>query len=234
MNENEARELLKSAAGMPTYPISRALTHPATLTLGGVAAGNLAEALSGHGNTGVGALAGGAIGYLANKINRFIHARGLVSRVVSGPEFLMEGEMSAVRKAMGAKEAAARPVEPPFPWSETFTSRGVMGVATGGSALRSALRDGASGEEAALAAGIGAGVGGSVTALKRSIYARALKGRIETGGHGFTQTERDMVSGLRQGALEGKVIRGAKGAAIIAALGLGAYGAKKLLSKNEA
>jgi hypothetical protein len=228
MNEKVAIEMLvRSARRLPTYPFSRALTHPATSTIGGAAVGNLVE-------PGAGALAGGAVGYLMNKVMRFIHARGLVSRAVAAPERLMAGEESAIRKAMGMKEAAARQYESPYPWSEMLTSRAVGGGLAGGRSAVAVMRDGGSGPEAALAAGVGSVVGAGYAALKRSIYARALKGRIEMDGAGLTGTEREMVSGLRRGALQGKVIRGAKGAAILAALGLGAYGAKKLLTKNEA
>lgn len=234
MDAKLAMELLmKSAGKMPTYPISRALTHPATTTLGGLAAGSAAEGLATGENTGLGALAGGALGYLSNKIQRFIHARGLVSRGVSLPEALMEGEWSAIRKAIGKKEAAEKSVSAPYPWSQILTSRAFGGASHAMSAVRGAAH---AGEDAAGVAGAGAVglmAGAGLAAVKRIIYARALKGRIERGGAGLTGTEREMISGMRGAYRADNLIRGAKGAAILAALGGAGYGVKKLLESRK-
>jgi hypothetical protein len=226
MNTTEARELLKSAVGMPTYPISRAITHPATSTLGVAGVGSVLEGLATGGNTGIGALVGGGLGYLSNKINRFIHARALVSRGISSqPEHMQEVELSAIRKLLGQKEAAAADVASPYPISEVMTSRSALGTISG-------LRAGISTGEPAVA--IGAAASGALTAdIKRRIYARALKGRLELGGAGLTETERQISAFARRSARDLRIARGVKGVAALAALGLGAYGLKKLVTSNE-
>jgi hypothetical protein len=236
MNVNEARELLKAAAGVTkTYPISRFLTSPKAigLTFGGATAAALGAIGLATGAPAalaaapvVAALYGG-IGYGAARLGRFIKSRALLSRVTRNDPHLMKSELATLKAIKTSSAKSASKILHPI--SEALTSRAfnsAWGAAHG-------IVDLAMGNPAGAAlGGAAAAVNPAIEAAHRVVYSRALRARVAMGGKALTGTERQIVDLVKGRANAHLAKRLAGGAAIAGGAAAAGYGVKKLVEQD--
>lgn len=172
-----------------TFPISRFLTHPGTDTGAGALVGaGLERALNAHSHGfahggALGALIGGGVGFGANRLSRWLYARGMHSKASRGGKGFTAGEHRLLLS--GAKLGNKPHVGPSL--SEVGISPvthsvvgGLRGLATGGPV-----------------GAVGGAVGGLAGKhIDRHVQHRALVGRHRTGGHSLMDSERSLMQSL--------------------------------------
>lgn len=225
MDAQIAREMLKWAAGPKTYPISRAVTHPAmgaaSGAAGGAYLGGMIGGLAGPGGipigAGVGAVVGAPLGYVGGLINRYIRSRSLTARAARFDPNLMDEEAKALISA------ATTPIKKSA-GHEALPSAIVNAVRKIRSEPRGLLKSIFTTADPAVAN----------NPIGQWVYARALQGRLARGGKGLTTTERTMVGQLQTNVKREKLKRAAVTAALATLGGGAAYaGAKALSGKTE-